>query len=293
MTIRERIEAHVGQSAARALLPRAERDLLQRRLVHEIAAGVLRQVRRAAETHDTARARLEQTARELRDRRLADPVRPDERDDLAAANRQRLLHEHRRSAGVGERHRLEADDVVLPAPWLRHLVRRLGPRRGQVVDNASVLEEHDAVRMGKRQLRPLFRNDHREPVRTRVLEERLRGVAIELRRRLVQQQQLRLERERGRKAHALQLAAGQLGDRALGQMFRTDDRQRLEHARLDLARRHAEVLQPERDLGRDAREDHLVLGILKERRDRSGELGGAHDRVSRPSTVTRPAKRPP
>jgi hypothetical protein len=39
-------------------------------------------------------------------------------------------------------------------------------------------------------------------------------------------------------------------------------------------RRGADVFQPEGDLGPDTGEDDLILGILEDAGDRSGELGG-------------------
>jgi hypothetical protein len=50
-----------------------------------------------------------------------------------------------------------------------------------------------------------------------------------------------------------------------------DCREGIERPRLDLGGRSADILEPERDLVQDAREDDLVLRILKERRDGSGE----------------------
>ena len=69
------------------------------------------------------------------------------------------------------------------------------------------------------------------------IEERLGGLRIELRRRLVEQQQPRTEGERRSEADALQLAGRELGDRPLGQVAGTDRGQRLLDARPDLARR--------------------------------------------------------
>ena len=53
-----------------------------------------------------------------------------------------------------------------------------------------------------------------------MLEERFGALRIELRRRLVEQQELRLERERGGEADALELAAGKLGDAPAGEVRR-------------------------------------------------------------------------
>ena len=107
------------------------------------------------------------------------------------------------------------------------------------------------------------------------LEQRHRTVGVELGRGLVQQEQQRgLQRERRREADALQLAARELRDLAVGEVLGADGCESRTRAPLDLGGRRARVLDAERDLGQDAAEHDLVLGILEERRDRSGELGG-------------------
>jgi len=54
-----------------------------------------------------------------------------------------------------------------------------------------------------------------------------------------------------------------------------DRGQRLERPRTDLQRRGAQVLEPKGDLVRHPREDDLVLGILEEGRNGSGQVGRA------------------
>ena len=71
----------------------------------------------------------------------------------------------------------------------------------------------------------------------------------------------------------MQLAARQLGHSPLRQVRSAHVLERRPRTPLDLAGRSAGVLDAERHLGEDAVEDHLVLGILEERRDRAGELG--------------------
>ena len=121
---------------------------------------------------------------------------------------------------------------------------------------------------------PLLGDDHRAAVRTSVFEQRLGGVAIELRRRLVEQQQLGLERERGCETHALQFAAGQLGDRALGKVLRADRGERSTRTRNDLGRSGAEVLEAEGHLGEHARQHDLVLRFLEHGRHGPREVRG-------------------
>jgi len=104
----------------------------------------------------------------------------------------------RRAAGIREGDPVEANDLVacLPAREVRH--RRLGPGRREPVLDETVAEEDDAVCEGERQLGALLGNHDRAPLRARVVEEGLRGVTVELRRRLVEQQQLGLESEHRR-----------------------------------------------------------------------------------------------
>ena len=141
-----------------------------------------------------------------------------------------------------------------------------------VEDDAAAIEEQDAVGVAQRERGTLLRDDDGGAACERVLEERFRSVGIELRRRLVEEQQLGLERERRREADALQLAAGELRDATVREMRCADGRERGVRAREDRLRRGADVLEPEGDLRLDLREDDLILGILEDGRDRAREL---------------------
>src|SRR4029077_17727384 len=79
-----------------------QRDLFVGPLLDEITPRILREVARAALPGDAAALRLEQPRSELRQRRLARPVRTDEHDDLAPADAQACPLHHRRCV-VGER----------------------------------------------------------------------------------------------------------------------------------------------------------------------------------------------
>ena len=155
---------------------------------------------------------------------------------------------------------------------LREPGDRLIARR--VEQHAPAVEERDAVGVRQRERRMLLGEDDRRTDVERMLEEGLRALGIELRRRLVEQQQLRSERERRREAHTLQLAARELRDAAGGEVRRPDRVERVRHALRDLTRRRADVLEAERDLRLDAAEHDLVLGILEDGRDGAGQLGG-------------------
>ena len=163
-----------------------------------------------------------------------------------------------------------------PGARLRHRRRPLG---------IELAERDDAVAALERGRRPLLGDEHRGAALAREpldeVEERLRAAGVELRGGLVEQQQLRLERERRGEADPLQLAARELGDVPLGEVLRADRSERGVGARQDLLARRAEVLEPEGDLGLDARHHHLVLGVLEDGRHRPGQVG----RVRAPGVV--------
>src|SRR6266545_1661818 len=273
MPLRKRRQLELLEHGPRAPLVDGERDLAEHRFRDQESTRILRQVGGAAETNDAPCTRREQPGGELRERGLADAVRPDERRYLAAPEHNRLLDEHRRSTPVGEADADEPHDLLPRLVTLCHLERGLRPRWGQLVGDAPVAQEDDPAGERERQLRALLGDNDRTALCARVLEQRLGRIAVELGRRFVEEQQLWLERERRRKADSLQLAAGQLGDRSLGEMLGADHRERRERARHDLRRRRPEVLQPERHLGQRAGQHDLVLRLLEERRDRARELG--------------------
>jgi hypothetical protein len=108
-------------------------------------------------------------------------------------------------------------------------------------------------------------------------EEERRPLGVELRGRLVEEEELRLERERGREAHPLELAARQLGRPPAPEVERVHGGERPLGPWPDLRGRDAQVLEPERDLVGDDRHDHLVFRILEDAGDRPRELGGPRD----------------
>ena len=134
------------------------------------------------------------------------------------------------------------------------------------------LEEEHAVAGAQHAIGALLRHDHRRSCRAGKLDRLLGALRVELRGRLVEQQQLWLQRQHRREADALELAAGELGHAPLGEMRGTNGGEPLGHPRADVRRRRADVLQPERDLGGHAREHDLVLRVLEERRDGSRQV---------------------
>ena len=111
------------------------------------------------------------------------------------------------------------------------------------------------------------------PSRSTAARKSAGGIGVELRGRLVEEQQRRLERERRGEADALQLPAGELDRLPAPEVERVDGVEGALDPRPDLRRRDAEVLEPERDLVRRDRHHDLVLRILEDRRHRPGELG--------------------
>ena len=142
-----------------------------------------------------------------------------------------------------------------------------------VQQDPPALEEEHAVAGAEHPIGPLLRDDYGHACRPRKLDRLLGALGVELRGRLVQQQQLRPEREHRGEADALELAARELGHLPLGEMRGADRCERSSRARADQLRRRTDVLQPERHLGGHACEHDLVFGILEERRDGSREVG--------------------
>ena len=145
----------------------------------------------------------------------------------------------------------------------------------RIQHDAAAIHEEDAVHVREWARGALLRDDDRALEPLDGVEERVRRRRIDLRRRLVQQEQARLEREGRRECDALKLSARQLGSPALGEVPGADQLQRLVDPRPDVGRRDAEVLEAERDLVRDLRHHDLVFRILKDRRDVAGKLGRA------------------
>ena len=250
---------------------------------------------RAARARATVPASgLEQPGGELRERRLAGAVRPFERHDLAAADGER------RAARPRARPRRRRRRPRARRPRGRELCggRRVGQRppayRGRSLgepgerlvdaarrEEAAPLDEQHAV--GERE-RPAVRCSERTTAARRA-PRRLRGtlgaVGVELRRRLVQEQELRAgarARTRGRRAGARRPRAR----RAPLREVRARRRPRAPRRRAARSRRRRpDVLEPERDLVADARHHDLVLRVLEDGRHgaRRGRPGRARPRV--------------
>src|SRR5215204_1920756 len=265
----------------------AERHLFVDALRDDVAARILAQVSGASTAGELAALGLEQTGRELRERRLAGPVRAGQRNHFAAleleargpdaavvpvAVRNIVQDEHGarrdRSLVSIRRWQPQVGRPILGEPLERLLARR-------VQQQPPPLEEEHAIAMLQRKRRPLLRHDHRCVEVGEQLQQPLSRVRIQLRRWLVEQQQLRAECERRRETDTLELAGGELRRTARRQLADSDGAERLSRSPRDLGRQNPHVLEPELDLVLDLREDHLILRVLEDAGDGARELARA------------------
>ena len=143
----------------------------------------------------------------------------------------------------------------------------------RVQEDAATVDEENAGRELERPRDAVLGEDDRGPQPLDGCQEERGRFGIELRGRLVEEQQPRLERKRRSKADPLQLATGELGRLAAPEVERIHRFERPLDPRPDLARRNADVFEPEGDLVRDDGHHDLVLGILEDRRNGAGKLG--------------------
>ena len=145
-----------------------------------------------------------------------------------------------------------------------------------VEQHAPRLEEHNPVRVLEDAPRTLLGDDHRDAEGAHELEERVRRLGIELRRGLVQQQQLRLERKRRCETDPLELAAGKVRHVAVDETIGADSSQGMVRSGQDLVRSSADALEAECDLARNPAQHDLLFGILEDARDGPRELRRSH-----------------
>ena len=105
--------------------------------------------------------------------------------------------------------------------------------------------------------------------------ERSGRLRIELRHRLVEQQQRWSRRERRRERDPLQLTARELTGRPVSEVRGAGLGQRLEHALGNLRRRPGGALEREGDLAIDREHDRPGLGILEDDAGARAHLGGS------------------
>ena len=161
------------------------------------------------------------------------PLGPLRRDDLAASDLQLDPVEDGRPSES------EANVVHMENNVLQRLavVRRLGVLKrhvcravfgepcarlvdGSVEDKTATIHEEHALRKLERPLDALLGEHEGTPEGVQHLEERLRAGRVELRRRLVEQQQVRMHRQSRGQANALELASRELRGPPRGQRQR-------------------------------------------------------------------------
>ena len=117
------------------------------------------------------------------------------------------------------------------------------------------------------------------------VEHRPRAIRVELRGRLIEDEQARRADNRRREGDALPLTAGERGDLPLRQMRRPDRFECVSDSPLHLPPRDAVLFEGEGDIIRDARRDSGRFRVLKEH-----PHGAAHP--ARPFAMRRAAPRP-
>ena len=179
--------------------------------------------------------RLEQAGCDLRQRTLAAAVEPLQRDYLAGANCERGAAEHLGAVAVRVANGVEADErsaggamgagssAVLPACVPRPVHGEPGASLGdrRVEQEPPLLHQQHPVRDRERPVDPLLREHDGAAGPLEHLEKRIGALGVELRGGLVEQKQLRPERQRRGKTDALQLAPGQLHRPPAGEVRRT------------------------------------------------------------------------
>ena len=243
-------------------------------------------------SRDRPPRRLEQPCGDLRERRLAAAVAPFEGDDLAAMNGQRPAAEELWAVAVGERDGVEPHERTTPGERRGGRIVRLRParvprppdrepgarlRHRGVEHDPSFLHHDHAIRDRERPVDALLGEDGGAPRPLDRAEERRRAGRVELRGRLVEQEQLRARARapmRGRPAAAHRrrarpcVASARCGAPTVGE-------RRLDARPDQRAGSSAEVLEAERHLVLDPRHHDLVLGVLEDDGDGAGERGGA------------------
>ena len=180
-----------------------------------------------------------------------------------------------------------------PARALRRQpLERLGARRVED-DPAAVDEDHPRRELERPRDAVLGEHDRgAEPLDGG--EEERRGVGVELRGRLVEQEQLRLEREGGGEAHALELTARELHRLPSPEVQRIDGSERP----LDPWPDRSGAVKPRFSSPNATSFATMVIttwssGSWKTLATVPASWAGRAERVSRPVTTTRPVKRPP
>ena len=161
----------------------------------------------------------------------------------------------------------DAAIAQLPTALLEDLVQ------GSVGRDPGVGDDDHAINQGRPHVDPVFDDDQGC---ARALHDRLDGAAnlrnahrVEVRGRLIQEEEARPHRQDGRQREALLLAPRQLRRRMVEGDIQADGVQRVAHARPDVGASHPQVLHAEGHVVADTGQDHLGLGVLHEQADAS------------------------
>src|SRR6266566_599884 len=266
MTARHSREAEFRKRSERTATvpPHTDRDLFVRALTDAVPARILKEHCRAASELGRARIGCQQPRRELRDRRLARAVRTSQRHNLAAPQLEVDTVDDGKTRAVGELNALETAHRLS----LRRdasVAGRSEPHRPvlsqpalccahpRVEKHSPRVEEEDAIRMLENPPGTVIRDQHGDTEPDDMLEERVGATGIELGSRLVEQEQLRPQRDGRGEADTLQLSSRELGNGAIGEVLAADRRERLVRTTEDLRRWGTDILEPEGNFGDDAR----------------------------------------
>ena len=182
--------------------------------------------------------------------------------------------------------------VEVGGPVAREPGERVLSRRVQ--HDPALLEEEDAIADLERPRWPLLREDDGHAETGGQPDERVRGLGIELGGRLVEQEQLRLEGERGRQADALQLAGGELRDAPLERDARPRAAARAARTRGAISAGGAPTFSTPKATSSSTRpKTTWSSGSWKTVATTPARSAGRVRRVSCPPTSTRPWNRPP
>ena len=166
------------------------------------------------------------------------------------------------------------------------LKEQLPDVRGCVVrDDLSAVHHDGAVGVGENILEPVLGDDDRRAELgvdlAHGVEKIACGDGVELARRLVEDQHLRLHRHDGSKIQKLLLPAGKRGDVAVEPVLNAEIAGHFRHARAHGRLVAAETFEPERELVPDLVRDDLVVRVLHHEANLRGLVAPRHLRERR------------
>ena len=169
---------------------------------------------------------------------------------------------------------------------------------GRAVGDHDPVAEHDRARAQLERVGQVVGDhQHRHVERAQDVGELAARGGVEVGRRLVEHQDLRLHRQHGGDRDPAALAEGQVVRRPVGEVGHADPVERVHRpGASSSAPAHAEVGRPERDVLADGRHEQLVVGVLEDDADPAPDLArGSPCRPAarRPRPCPAPAVRMP